>query len=317
MTLVTVLSASGRPGLAQVRQLLNAGYQVRATTRNPETMKHFENIEVVSADYNDPDSIYEACLGADTVFYTRPSFEESHKALDFAATVGSASKRAGVRRIIYNTCCWGPPDELGEVGQAGYDSVKLMVSMLMQAGVQTTTFQPVLFMDNLLTSWARQDIMKNDLYTYPHNPNLEASWICLDDVAKFMIAAINRDDLVGRCINIGGPEIFTPPRVADLLSGHFGRPIRYEELNLEDFSNRLYDIFYKDEDDGKRGGRSADREAFSDSMSDFYRFNNISEHKPFKVDMAPVLKEIPIKLTPFSEWMKQQDWHEELDTTAG
>ena len=33
--------------------------------------------------------------------------------------------------------------------------------------------------------------------------------------------------------------------------------------------------------------------------------------------MAPVLKEIPIKLTPFSEWMKQQDWHEELDTTAG
>ena len=24
--------------------------------------------------------------------------------------------------------------------------------------------------------------------------------------------------------------------------------------------------------------------------------------------MEPVLKEIPIKLTPFSEWMKQQDW---------
>ena len=38
MTLVTVLSASGRPGLAQVRQLLKAGYSVRATTRNPERM---------------------------------------------------------------------------------------------------------------------------------------------------------------------------------------------------------------------------------------------------------------------------------------
>ena len=41
MTLVTVLSASGRPGLAQVRQLLKAGYKVRATTRNQETMKNF------------------------------------------------------------------------------------------------------------------------------------------------------------------------------------------------------------------------------------------------------------------------------------
>ena len=70
-------------------------------------------------------------------------------------------------------------------------------------------------------------------------------------------------------------------------------------------------------DSGDRGGRSEGREAFIDSMSDFYRFNNISEHKPFKVDMEPVLKEIPIKLTPFSEWISQQNWDEELDTTAG
>ena len=89
------------------------------------------------------------------------------------------------------------------------------------------------------------------------------------------------------------------------------------ELSLEDFSNRLYDIFYKDTSEDDRGGRSADRDAFIDSMSDFYRFNNVSEHKPFKVDMEPVLKEIPIKLTPFSEWISQQDWNEELDTTAG
>ena len=317
MALVTVLSASGRPGLAQVRQLIKAGYEVRGTTRNPERLSQFDDIEVVSADYNDPDSVYEACLGADSVFYTRPSFEESHKALDFAATVGSAAKRANVRRLIYNTCCWGPPEELGDVGQAGYDSVKLMINTLKQAGVQTTTFQPVLFMDNLLTDWAREDIMNNNLYTYPHNPNLEASWICLDDVAKFMIAAIDRDDLIGRNINIGGPEVFTPPRVADLLSGHFGKPVKYEELSLVDFSNRLYDIFFADIDEDMRGGRSENRDAFIESMSDFYKFNNVSEHKPFKVDMAPVLKEIPIELTPFSEWISQQDWNEKVDTKAG
>ena len=53
------------------------------------------------------------------------------------------------------------------------------------------------------------------------------------------------------------------------------------------------------------------------SMSDFYKFNNVSEHKPFKVDMKPVLDEIPIELTPFSEWISQQDWNEKVDTTAG
>jgi hypothetical protein len=29
-------------------------------------------------------------------------------------------------------------------------------------------------------------------YVYPHKPDLECSWIGLDDVAKFMIAALDR-----------------------------------------------------------------------------------------------------------------------------
>ena len=77
------------------------------------------------------------------------------------------------------------------------------------------------------------------------------------------------------------------------------------------------DIFFADIDEDMRGGRSENRDAFIESMSDFYKFNNVSEHKPFKVDMAPVLKEIPIELTPFSEWISQQDWNEKVDTKAG
>ena len=88
-------------------------------------------------------------------------------------------------------------------------------------------------------------------------------------------------------------------------------------MSLVDFSNRLYDIFFADIEEDMRGGRSENRDAFIESMSDFYKFNNVSEHKPFKVDMKPVLDEIPIELTPFSEWISQQDWNEKVDTTAG
>ena len=147
MKLVTVFSASGRPGLAQVRQLLLAGYKVRAVTRESKRLENFDGIEIVSADYNDPDSVYDACQGSDTVFFTAPSFEESHKGMDFCATVGTSAKKAGVRRIIFNTCCWGNDEE--EVGQAAYDASRLMINTLMQAGVPTTTFRPVIFMDNL------------------------------------------------------------------------------------------------------------------------------------------------------------------------
>ena len=37
MARITVIGASGRQGLAQVRQALAAGYDVRAISRRPET----------------------------------------------------------------------------------------------------------------------------------------------------------------------------------------------------------------------------------------------------------------------------------------
>ena len=222
--------------------------------------------------------------------------------------MGTSAKKAGVRRIIVNTCCWGNDEE--EVGQAAYDASRLMINTLMQAGVPTTTFRPVIFMDNLLTDWARRDILENNIYTYPHYPDLEANWICLDDVAKFMIAAIDRDDLIGRRIVIGGEEAFVPQRVADMLSGRFGKKIEYRQLPLKDFAKRLFDIFYSNTE-------GANENDFIESMSDFYRFTNETHYKPFKVDMAPVLKEIPIKLKPFSEWMNEIDWDETIDTNAG
>ena len=64
MKLVTVFGASGRMGQAQVRQLLLAGYQVRAITRKKGVFKD-ENVTEVSADYNDPESLDNAIEGAD------------------------------------------------------------------------------------------------------------------------------------------------------------------------------------------------------------------------------------------------------------
>jgi hypothetical protein len=95
-----------------------------------------------------------------------------------------------------------------------------------------------------------------------------------------------------------------------MLSGNLGRSIRYELLPLEVFAKRLFNIFYADIE-------GSNEEQFISYMAEFYRFNNESEWKPFKVNMGPVLEEIPIQLTTFSEWMKMQDWSEEINTTAG
>ena len=238
MTLVTVFGASGRMGQAQVRQLLLAGYQVRAITRKKGVFKD-ENVTEVSADYNDPESLDNAIEGADAAFYNKPSFEQVTKMIDFCAAVGAAAARADVR-LIYQTAAYAPDDE---IGQYNYDRVLATERALKQGGARTTIFRPVLFMDNTLTKWARNDIIENDEFAYPHKEGLQANWICLDDVAKFMIAALERDDLIGRAMVIGGPEVLTPQRIADTLSGHLGRSIKPKTLTPKEFAIRMADIF--------------------------------------------------------------------------
>ena len=297
MKLVTVFGASGRMGQAQVRQLLLAGYKVRAITRKKGVFKN-ENVMEVSADYNDPESLDNAMKGSDAAFYNKPSFEQVTKMIDFCAAVGAAAGRADIR-LIYQTAAYAPDNE---IGQYNYDRVLATERALKQGGARTTIFRPVLFMDNTLTKWARNDIIENDEFAYPHKEGLQANWICLDDVAKFMIAALERDDLIGRAIVIGGPEVLTPQRIADTLSDHLGRSIKPKTLTPREFAIRMADIF--------EGVSDIGREDYIAAMQGFYEYNNDNKDNlnPFKVDMKDVLEEIPIKLTTFSEWVKQQDW---------
>ena len=297
MKLVTVFGASGRMGQAQVRQLLLAGYKVRAITRKKGIFKD-ENVTEVSADYNDTESLDNAIKESDAAFYNKPSFEQVTKMIDFCAAVGAAAARADIR-LIYQTAAYAPDDE---IGQYNYDRVLATERALKQGGAITTIFRPVLFMDNTLTKWARNDIIENDEFAYPHKEGLQANWICLDDVAKFMIAALERDDLIGRAIVIGGPEVLTPQRIADTLSGHLGRSIKPKTLTPREFAIRMADIF--------EGVSDIGREDYIAAMQGFYEYNNDNKDNlnPFKVDMKDVLEEIPIKLTTFSEWVKQQDW---------
>ena len=297
MTLVTVFGASGRMGQAQVRQLLLAGYQVRAITRKKGDFKD-ENVTEDTAEYKDPESLDNAIKGSDAAFYNKPSFEQVTKMIDFCAAVGAAAARADIR-LIYQTAAYAPDDE---IGQYNYDRVLATERALKQGGAKTTIFRPVLFMDNTLTKWARNDIIENDEFAYPHKEGLQANWICLDDVAKFMIAALERDDLIGRAMVIGGPEVLTPQRIADTLSGHLGRSIKPKTLTPKEFAIRMADIF--------EGVSDIGREDYIAAMQGFYEYNNENTDNlnPFKVEMDDVLEEIPIKLTTFSEWVKQQDW---------
>ncbi len=299
MALVVVFGAAGRQGMAQVRQLKRAGHEVRAISRraDPFLGEDFGAVDIRPADIRDMDSVVAAMEGADAVFYTHP-VKAAVGLVEGVAIVGQAAVTANIKRVVWNTSSW-IPDRAGET--FSYAANTKGINALWRTGAPATVFGSVLFMDNLLTNWAFPFIVGENRFVYPHMPHLECSWISLDDVAKFMIAAIDRPDLEGAWLNIGGPEILHPPQVAEILSEAVGRPIKYDPSTPRQFARNLCDAFGADMSDEERRVTEAFMEAF-------YTFNNETAQKPFRVDMGPVLERIPIEMETMRQWAGRQEW---------
>jgi uncharacterized protein YbjT (DUF2867 family) len=309
MALVSVIGATGRQGIAQIQQLLAAGYEVRALSRHekPDLGPVKGGIEARQMDIFDPSTFHKALEGSDAVFYTHPlqaRFERSR----LPGIVGQAAKEVGVKRVVWNTSGW-IPDKPGDPGDYGKNTDG--VNALFRSGVPATVFGSVLFMDNLLTNWARPFIVHEKRYVYPHQPNLLANWISLDDVAKCMIAALDRPDLEGAWMNIGGPQRLAPPEVAATLSEVFGHEIKYDPCTPKEFGDYLVRAMGDDMPEEIRAD-------YSEGIAEFYHYNNTAPTKPFSVNMDYVRDRLPeVEFETMLEWAKRQDWSDSAHRPAG
>lgn len=307
MALVTVVGASGRQGLAQVRQLLAAGYEVRGLSRTPEPFRGqdiegIENVEIRSIDLYDPTTYAQAIEGSDYLFYTHPLQAREDRA-ELVGKVGKAALDAGVKRLVWNTSSW-IPDRPGDAHT--YVGNTAGINALWRSGVPATVFGSVLFMDNLLTNWARPFIINEGRYVYPHNPKLLGNWISLDDVAKFMIASLDRPDFEGSWMNIGGPERLKPQEVADILSRTLETPIKYDPCTPREFGDYLADALGDNVPE-------ENRQELSDGIAEFYEYNNNATTRPFEVDMDFVFERMPeleSEIETMEDWAKRQYWGE-------
>ncbi len=298
MALVSVIGANGVQGLAQIRQSLKAGHEVRGISRHRgKQLADFNDIDFRAADLFDEATLAPALEGSDYVFVNHPVYARRQRAA-ILASLGRASKEVGAKRLVWNTASW-IPDRPGDPYTYG-DNTQA-VNDLFRTGQPATVFGSVLFMDNLLTGFAKPFI-QSGRYVYPHKPDLRASWISLDDVAKIMLHAADRPDFEGSWMNIGGPETLVPQDVADALSKTLGKTIPFESYDFMAFGRSLAkdlgDVFSADQ-----------KEAFVKDIHDFYVHNNTSPTRPFEIDHAYMQKRLPdVKLETMAEFIARQDW---------
>lgn len=295
---VAVFGASGDQGAAQLRALARVGHAPIAISRRPvPVVIEGRAIETAAADFADPASVGRAIAGADAVFLNLPSTSFQAAAPLIAATRGvtdAAAAARTVRMLLFNTSMPVPP---GKLGFAAQDARHEMRGIVLSGAVPAISFEPVVYLDNLLKSWAWRHIAGGTLL-YPHHPELRVSWICHDDLARLMVAALDRPKLAGRSLPIGGPETVRLPELAVILSSAWGLPLAWRSQPVAEFAESMRWWF--------EGRTTSDAARMTSELARIYAWYNSAPEEPFCVDMAPVLAELPVLLTPIAEWARRQ-----------
>jgi uncharacterized protein YbjT (DUF2867 family) len=292
---VAVFGASGRQGQAQVWELLQNGYAVRAITRSRDVFSTppFSGVEIMAADMLDPPSVLFACTGVDAVFCQPPSQKNQDRCL----SVADAADRAGVRRVVFNTTQYAPAPGV-HCGSPSHDFSLTLENYFSSKRFDLVSFRPTIFMENLLTNFHKPALVREGVYRYCHKADLRGDWICHRDLARYMIAALEHDELVGKRLSIGGPETLSTTEVIGVLSEAMARTLRLEYLTPRQLAPYIFGIVEPDIPLG----------VFTDFFEGYYDYIHDSPQQPFQIQRAMTMDGILVERTSLRQWAAEQDW---------
>jgi uncharacterized protein YbjT (DUF2867 family) len=208
--LVLLTGATGYIGGRLLKALERAGIRVRCLARRPEFLQPrvASATEVVKGDCLDLASLQQALIGVHTAYYLVHSmgssgkFEEEDR--QAASNFATASRQAGVRRIIY----------LGGLGaeqkhlSAHLRSRQEVADILRSSGVPTIEFRAsiVIGSGSLSFEMIRALVQRLPVMICPRWVNVKAQPIAVEDVIAYLVAALDLPSEQASIFEIGGAD---------------------------------------------------------------------------------------------------------------
>ena len=203
---VLVAGASGFVGRRLCPALIEAGHDVQAMTRHPESYEG--GGAAVHGDVHDPTTLQGALTGCQAAYYLvhsldSPDFER--KDADAAWTFAEAAAAAGLQRIVYLGGLGDDDDDLS----AHLRSRRGVEQLLGSAGVPVTTLRAGIIVGHGGISWelTRQLVEHLPAMITPRWVRTRTQPIALDDVVRYLVGVLELAEAADRAYDIGGPEV--------------------------------------------------------------------------------------------------------------
>jgi uncharacterized protein YbjT (DUF2867 family) len=216
--MILITGASGNVGKEVLKQIAQTGPQVRAAFQSVNKAAAPSGAEIVTVDYNQPETLRTALKGVERVFLVGPPTAQlpalERKAMEVIA-------QSDVRQVVKLSAMGGREAIFPRQHAQSEDYI-------LSSGVPYTFLRPNGFMQNIVNYNAPTINAQNAFYGSEGDG--QVSQIDLRDVAAVAVRALTEDGHVGKAYTLTGPQALTNREIAQILSDKLGREIRYINL---------------------------------------------------------------------------------------
>ena len=210
---ILVTGATGNIGRRLVTLLADAGADVRAVSRNPETAKLPSGVDVVRGDTLDPSSLEPSLSpGVESVFLLWPTMS----AEGVEPVVEAIARHA--KRVVYVSALKAP---------GFYADIEHLIE---RTGLDYTFMRPGGFGTNTLM-WA-EAIRANEVVRLPY-AQAARSLVHEYDLADVAARALTEDGHAGATYELTGPEVLTQADQLRVIGDVLGKRVLWQEIPRE------------------------------------------------------------------------------------